>query len=133
MTTASAPEPRPPPTLSADLTGDLSQLTELRQQCAALLGPLSDLVLGDVQLVVSELVSNVVRHTRHHTGRLLVRHDPCEVHVAVSDRSSVPPRLIHDAPVGGRGIQIVDAVASAWGVTRERRGKTVWADIHIDA
>lgn len=125
------PGPRPPPLLRAELSGDLDQLAQLRQQCAALLARLPDRVIGDVQLVVSELVSNVLRHTPHHTGQIEVRHEATRIRVEVSDPSSVPPQLLRDAPVGGRGIHIVDAVASTWGVTRQRLGKTVWVDIGI--
>lgn len=132
MTISSAREPRPPPTLSVELTGEFDQLADLRRQCAAMLRPMSDRVIGDVQLVVSELVSNVLRHTRQHTGQLVVRRDATDVHIAVSDLSPVPPRLARDATVGGRGVQLVDAVAWAWGVTSERHGKTVWADIHVE-
>jgi anti-sigma regulatory factor (Ser/Thr protein kinase) len=125
------PTSHPPPSFQAELTGELDQLGELRQRCAELLWASPDRVIGDVQLVVTELVSNVLRHTPHRAGQVAVWQEGADVHVSVSDLSSVPPRLVHGAPVGGRGIHIVDAVASAWGVVRDRQGKTVWADIGL--
>lgn len=128
-----SPASRPPPSFRAELTGEIDQVAELRHECAELLTAWPESVIGDVQLVVSELVSNVLRHTPHRTGQIAVWQDGSDVdvavHVTVSDLSSVPPVLVRDAPVGGHGIHIVDAVASNWGVIRERHGKTVWADI----
>jgi anti-anti-sigma factor len=83
------------------------------------------------ELVVTELVANAVSHARTPsilTVSLRERH----LHLAVEDRSPVPPCLSGPetprAP-GGRGLLVVEAYASAWGSTPVPTGKVVWATI----
>ena len=131
LTPPALPGPRPPPSFRTAITGDLGQLAHLRQECGELLGTLPACVLGDVQLVVTELTANVLAHTARRSGQVFVRHDPDEIHIAVSDASPSLPHHVHDAAVGGRGIHIVDAIARTWGITSEPGGKTVWAKVAI--
>lgn len=109
----------------------MGQLVLLRAECARHLRSLSPEVIGDVQLVVTELAANVVQHTPLHTGRVVVWQEPGDVHVAVSDRSSTLPSVPRDSSSGGRGMRIVDVLAHAWGVEHVPSGKTVWAEISI--
>jgi len=68
-----------------------------------------------------------------HSGpHLAVTVDECVVRVAVLDRSPSLParRLGHLDDVSGRGVIIVETMASAWGVERERNGsKRVWFEV----
>ena len=61
---------------------------------------------------------------------LLVAVTGDEVQVGVADESPDEPRLLAASPEGskGRGIMIVDAFSSSWGVTPAEvgAGKTVW-------
>ncbi|WP_225844760.1 ATP-binding protein [Streptomyces sp. HPF1205] len=87
------------------------------------------------ELVLSELVTNAVRHARSPRGRLIetrVRRLPdgrvrIEVHDANTDLPV--PRASSDTDEGGRGLQLVDALtAHQWGVSgRTGVGKAVWA------
>ncbi|WP_460605099.1 ATP-binding protein [Jatrophihabitans fulvus] len=91
-------------------------------------------VVADAELLVSELVTNAVRHGLPAiTVRL--RLDPPRLGVQVSDRGpSLPPTRPLDpgenAP-GGRGLLIVDRVSSQWGVLphESEPGKTVWFEL----
>jgi len=88
---------------------------------------------ADVLLVVSELVSNAVRHG---VGPVELELDvgPGQVHIEVGDQGpSRPPPARKPAATSqnGRGLLIVDAIASAWGVRAHDPGKTVWADIDL--
>ena len=88
---------------------------------------------ADVLLVVSELVSNAVRHG---VGPVEFGLDvgKAQVHIEVGDQGpSRPPPARRPAATSqnGRGLLIVDALASAWGVTAGDPGKTVWADIPL--
>jgi anti-sigma regulatory factor (Ser/Thr protein kinase) len=82
-------------------------------------------------LLVSELVTNAVRHGRAQiTLRLAANRDL--VHVEVTDDGDTLPVPRDHAPArsepGGRGLWIVDAIASSWGVAlrSSATGKTVW-------
>ncbi|MET9291576.1 ATP-binding protein [Streptomyces sp. NPDC003077] len=93
------------------------------------LGALEDTAL----VVVSELVTNAVRHARTSPGREIetryVR-DQGAVRIEVHDAGKARPTL--RAPGGtdtaGRGLILVAALATSWGVDeRTGPGKCVWA------
>jgi len=82
--------------------------------------------LSDVaELVVSELVSNAVRHAGGSI-EVWVSLRRRYLHLSVRDHSSVPPRLGHG---DGRGLMLVDALSVAWGSTATADGKVVWATL----
>ncbi|SEN89662.1 ATP-binding protein [Actinacidiphila rubida] len=81
-----------------------------------------------VVLAVSELVTNAHRHARG-TAHLILAWDGTCLHVSVHDGSPDAPRLREpdDEASGGRGILLVDALASTWQVQPCPRGKIVTA------
>ncbi|GAA2622475.1 ATP-binding protein [Streptomyces axinellae] len=86
----------------------------------------------DGALVVSELVANAVRHTRCRRIRVTVtRTGEGRVRVGVADTSRALPRLRHPTgtEVRGRGLELVDALASRWGTDLKGWGKCVWAEL----
>jgi anti-sigma regulatory factor (Ser/Thr protein kinase) len=87
-------------------------------------------VLDDVTLIVSELVSNAVQHGQPDI-ELRIRVEPFAVDVSVLDHGPrVPPAEIappQEHATSGRGLSIVDRLASDWGVEPLDGGKTVWA------
>ncbi|MGW6441719.1 ATP-binding protein [Lentzea sp. NPDC055074] len=107
-------------------------MAALRRELASALKDLGEDHLYDVQLVVTELVSNVLDHTCTSTGHLrIVRHeDPCAVLVEVDDESAVEP-VYGRSRLGenrGRGIVVVDNISREWGTrSRGEDGKTVFA------
>ena len=80
---------------------------------------------GDVLLVASELVTNVVLHTKHGGRVRAWNAEP--VRLEVHDTSSRPP-VVKDTQPGGRGLRIIDAICSSWGTTILPTGKVVWAE-----
>ncbi|MGW4298353.1 ATP-binding protein [Streptomyces sp. NPDC004376] len=83
-------------------------------------------------LVVSELVSNAVRHARRESIRVVVeRTAPRTVRVAVADLSRTLPELCtpKEDEEGGRGLALVAALAADWGTDERHWGKVVWADL----
>jgi anti-sigma regulatory factor (Ser/Thr protein kinase) len=88
-----------------------------------------DRLIADAELLTSEVVSNAVMHGAPPL-RLGVTTHADGVRVEVLDGSDVLPRLptgdVHPDSPGGRGLRIVDALASAWGVEAGTDGKTVW-------
>ena len=81
----------------------------------------------DAAQVVSELVSNVLLHAHGQPVlRLLAVGDG--VRVEVSDDSPMPPMVRRTGP-GGLGMQLVERMSTAWGVSRRGRGKVVWCEL----
>ena len=90
-------------------------------------------VLDDALLLTSELVTNAVRYgaAGEITCRLWPGHEV--VRLEVTDASSTVPHEVDRGLVAdsGRGLQIVDTVASRWGAIPAQRqgGKTVWFEL----
>jgi two-component sensor histidine kinase len=98
----------------------------------ALVGPwASDDLCGELSLLVSELVANAVAHGLPEV-HLDVRMDGCSrIRVEVSDGSRALPELQPPTleRASGRGLQIVDAMASTWGAQLQPHGKVVWFEL----
>ena len=85
---------------------------------------------SDLALVVTELVANAVRHAGTDiTVRLLRLGDGVRVEVADGSSRPLRPRSATVADEGGRGLLLVDALSTRYGVEAERNGKLVWAEI----
>jgi anti-sigma regulatory factor (Ser/Thr protein kinase) len=83
----------------------------------------------DAAMVVTELVANAVDHARTPSTLTVCREGP-DLRLSVRDSrpcSPPRPRPIDPRAARGRGLQMVDALAAAWGVTPHADGKTVWA------
>ena len=90
--------------------------------------------IGDeLALVVSELVTNAVRHAEPPL-RLELQADDHRVTVAVADGSTghPRPREAADDAEGGRGLPMIELLAAETGVRPHPPGKTVWAALPID-
>ncbi|MFR0356171.1 SpoIIE family protein phosphatase [Streptomyces sediminimaris] len=82
------------------------------------------------ELLVSELVTNAVRHSHSRPVELrLIRGDTllCEV----DDDDHELPALRGAGPCddSGRGLRVVSTVAREWGTSRTKTGKTVWFEL----
>lgn len=88
----------------------------------------------DLDLVVSELVGNALRHTETLRGVSLECRDGC-VRVSVLDGDDRSPTLREPGAdlESGRGLLLVDALSCAWAVWHDvgRGGKSVWADLPL--
>ncbi|WP_369248959.1 ATP-binding protein [Streptomyces sp. R41] len=92
--------------------------------------------LGDIAaLLVSELVTNSLRHAAGPIGVRLVRPDgvPGALLVEVSDPLPDPPRAraadVDDE--SGRGLQLVASSSRRWGTRPGGTGKTVWFELAV--
>jgi len=91
-------------------------------------------------LVVSELVTNAVRHAGLSAGAsvdLRVTSSPGLVRLAVRDRGQgfSPPACEARADplaVGGQGLVIIAALSEAWGVDCDENGCTVWCTVALE-
>ncbi|MFI8449136.1 ATP-binding SpoIIE family protein phosphatase [Streptomyces erythrochromogenes] len=80
------------------------------------------------ELIVSELVTNAIRHAGGRVRLRLIRADTltCEV----SDSSNTQPRMrrARSSEEGGRGLYIVAQLSHRWGSRYTMGGKTVWSE-----
>jgi anti-sigma regulatory factor (Ser/Thr protein kinase) len=82
-------------------------------------------------LLVSELVTNSLRHARGPIGVRLERRGSDVLRVEVSDPVPDLP-LSRTAALddeGGRGLQLVARTSLRWGTRHSRAGKTVWFEL----
>ncbi|MFI7597941.1 ATP-binding protein [Actinoplanes sp. NPDC049681] len=84
-----------------------------------------ELWLEKAAVVVSELVTNAVRHGGGCVDLRVECHDG-EVIISVADGSSVVPRRREPDDTGGRGLALIDAMTARWGVRDHEGGKQVW-------
>lgn len=86
-------------------------------------------------LLVSELVANAVLHA-HTTIAVRVSRDvpSGRVKVAVHDGTPRSPARKHYSPTSttGRGLLLVERLASDWGVTPSAAGKSVWFELGLE-
>ncbi|MER5641587.1 ATP-binding protein [Kitasatospora sp. NPDC002227] len=94
-------------------------------------------LVGDAELVVTELVTNAAK--TGCTTKMLVSAERVTnrvgraVRLSVRDGSCSLPVLIPGADgESGRGLVLVDGFAVIWGVDLDPYGKTVWADLSVD-
>lgn len=90
-------------------------------------------IVDDFQIVASELVTNAVRYGA----------DPVEIAVSIQDgnvRISVTDSNVDSFPAtkpptdtqgSGRGLHLIAALSSSWGITEHDNKKTVWAELPI--
>ncbi|MDQ1602045.1 MAG: hypothetical protein QOD68_3519 [Actinomycetota bacterium] len=96
-----------------------------RAQCA---GHTPPTLVEDVELVVSELVTNAMRHGRGQiTMHLEVAPDRVVVGVQDQGAGHPSPREPDATGVNGRGLALVAILATEWGVRlAPAGGKVVW-------
>ena len=106
--------------------GTARRLTERLCAAAALDGTVSDAAV----LLVSEVVTNAITHGGRG-ARLTVTTGKLGVHVEVGDDNQDMPywREPNMMAEDGRGIGIVDALATHWGIRAKPLGKVVWFQI----
>ncbi len=96
-----------------------------------------DSAVCDVALVISELLSNALRHAAPLPGsqiRVAWRIDEESVQVSVGDGGGMTvPELGEPTPgaTGGRGLRIVERLSRRWGTSTGDAGTTVWAEVPV--
>jgi PAS domain S-box-containing protein len=111
-----------------DLPADPAVVADTRARAARQLALWGLVELADTtELLVSELVTNAIRHT-HGPIQLRMILDGM-LSVEVSDGSSSAPQLrrADRYDEGGRGLMLVAQLAERWGTRHTRTGKIIWA------
>lgn len=91
-------------------------------------------LVGPAELMVSELVTNAVRHSHARPVALrLVRADTLLCEVDDDDHDLPALRSAGPEDEAGRGLRVVSTLARAWGASRTNAGKTVWFELTLPA
>lgn len=95
----------------------------------------------DAVTVFAELLTNALRHAEPRNNgtigvRWIIRADEhnAEIYVEVTDGgrhddAGPEPRISITSDPTGRGLWIVEEIATTWGVRGDSTGRTVWAEI----
>ena len=84
-------------------------------------------------LLATELVTNAVEHGRGSAYLDAAVQDRA-IRLEVSDSSTVVPQpntAVSELDERGRGLLLIEALASRWGVLPRSDGKTVWCELDI--
>jgi anti-sigma regulatory factor (Ser/Thr protein kinase) len=130
-----AAPPRPPRLARLRLRPDAKSVREVRELLDRLIASwrLTDRLDDEgLKLAASELATNALVHAGD-PETATVRFFGQGVRIEVDDGSSAVPRMAPfsgDQP-GGRGLRVVDSIASSWGVESRPSGKRVWCEINL--
>ncbi|MCX4455759.1 ATP-binding protein [Streptomyces sp. NBC_01728] len=94
---------------------------------------LDDEVVHTAELVISELVTNAVRHAGTGHVSMTVRLIATVLRIEVCDSSPVLPQLglPDECSENGRGLFLVAALADQYGAEPTSTGKRCWAEIAL--
>ena len=119
------------PSLTVDIPRDRSAPANARRAVERIAPAIDTVLVPDVKLLVSEIVTNSVKYGGDGDLQVLLRSEgPQHVHVEVIDQGNgfTPvPRTRPPTEVGGWGLVLVHELADRWGVCE---GSThVWFEI----
>ena len=121
-----------------ELEGTPGAALAARRALLARQSALPDTVRDDVLLLMTELVTNAVRHADAAPDRMVrleVRQQRGAVRVSVCDEGpGFEPEATSSSPdgAGGWGLVLVDRIADRWAVTRTATGACVWFEIRYE-
>ncbi|WP_425555407.1 SpoIIE family protein phosphatase [Kitasatospora kazusensis] len=125
-------------TLPEDAVGDwklpseptsVSKARELA--CGWLLVRGMDELVDTTELLVSELVTNALRHGRGEIRLRLLRDRTVMCEVWDDGYAQPRQRRAQETDEGGRGLQLVSLLAERWGSRRTPNGKIVWFELTL--
>ena len=104
---------------------------DARDRLGSLLGSWpNDTARDDAMLLLSEIVTNAVRHAHGETILLTLTTTDRRLRAEVHDESASPPTPRPSDETGGLGLLLVDQLSDRWGVDQHQGdGKTVWFEI----
>ncbi|HWE67151.1 MAG TPA: ATP-binding protein [Acidimicrobiales bacterium] len=118
------------PSHKIELAPDISSCTMARRFVDETMAEAAEELRADASLLISEVVTNALLHA-HGPVTVEVQQKGGAYRIVVGDRSRTPPTekgyRVDDAT--GRGLQLLDLLAAAWGWDRTATGKIVWFDL----
>jgi transcriptional regulator with XRE-family HTH domain/anti-sigma regulatory factor (Ser/Thr protein kinase) len=113
---------------------DASAARRARQALSVVAEDIPEAILQSACLLVSELVTNSVRHgpsTAEATIGLFVTTDRDSLRVEVADGSAKAARPRTPTETGGYGLTLVAELADRWGAGRERARNVTWFELDL--
>lgn len=130
----SVAQPARTPEAAVDLPRDLGSVRAARRFVKSTLADWDLLhVLDDALLVVSELAANAINHAQSDY-RVRLASTPRSLRIEVRDAGVGTPEPQPQSMTneGGRGLLMVAAISSSWGIERsDGQRKLVWAEIAV--
>ena len=121
-------------TFEMDFQPDRQNVSRARKWAVAHAASVSGGDTADVvELLVSELVTNAILHAGTDFT-LSVSYEDGLLRVEVRDTSAAKARQRHygAGATTGRGLGLVEALATEWGVETDAEGKTVWFTLQVE-
>ncbi|HTY71529.1 MAG TPA: ATP-binding protein [Actinomycetes bacterium] len=122
------------PSLEAVLADDPAEVGRARGLSTQFLLELGSRAPDVAVLLVSELVTNAIRHGRPPILLRAYRQGP-GLRVEVSDAERHSPVTARtaagDVPDGGRGLLLVEGLSDRWGWSSTGLGKMVWFELDV--
>jgi anti-sigma regulatory factor (Ser/Thr protein kinase) len=115
-----------------ELVADVGSCSIARRFLQATLAQEPEDLRDDASLLLSEVVTNALLHAKGPlTVEILQKNGGYRI--AVSDHSTTPPteKGYRADDATGRGVQMLDRLAAAWGWERSGPGKVVWFDLPV--
>src|SRR6476469_5453535 len=111
-----------------------SEPASVRRAREAVRSWLADVGRSSTEYVAAQIVTELTTNAVVHAHGPVVLHLWCRrdgVRIGVSDGSTEVPALIPEDPSApsGRGLRLVDRLASRWESEAHERGKITWAEI----
>jgi anti-sigma regulatory factor (Ser/Thr protein kinase) len=117
--------------LTLRLAGDLDAAATARRAIGKLRGDLDPPLMETLRLLVTELVTNSVRHTPAETVvlRILVGRSAVWTEVTDAGPGFDPPANAAATDGTGWGLFLVERLADRWGVNQSDAGTKVWFEL----
>lgn len=122
-------------TSSRTFPHEVQSVPAARRFATSVLRGASTQILEAVELMVSELATNCIRHTNSGFDLTIIR-SGMNIRVEATDHAGGTPTMRSPEPTdpSGRGLKIIDMLSAGWGVQSEAgMGKTVWFTISDSA
>ncbi|WP_406482061.1 SpoIIE family protein phosphatase [Streptomyces sp. NBC_01615] len=114
---------------SWDLPNEPNAVCTARQAAARQLSEWGlEHLVTTVELIVSELVTNAIRHSEGPSRLRLIQHQVLTCEVSDGNTSQPRPRHPHILDENGRGLFLVAQLSRRWGSRSATDGKVVWAE-----
>jgi anti-sigma regulatory factor (Ser/Thr protein kinase) len=116
--------------LEITLDSQPGSVAQARRVTAQVIDGLHEQTLEDVRLIVSELVTNAVKHGPDGQVKLRLRREGKTIRGEVQDEGTSPfglRRKVRLGPDGGLGLRMVDSLSDRWGV--EAGTARVWFEL----